>query len=124
MAVVGACAKADRARPVGAALSEYRVVVARTLPAGLTQLTARNSGAKTHELVVVRTDVAPDALPTTAGGDVDEKAAALTKVGEVEDVASGRAKSLRVTLRPGRYVMFCNEPGHYRAGMTAGVDVQ
>jgi plastocyanin len=54
-------------------------------------------------------------LPTLPDGSVNEEA--LKSPGEIPDVAAGATKSTNLDLQPGRYVMFCNLPGHYAAGM-------
>jgi uncharacterized cupredoxin-like copper-binding protein len=45
-------------------------------------------------------------------------------VDEVEDLAPGKSATLSVNLTPGRYVLVCNIPGHYKHGMHASVTVQ
>ena len=37
----------------------------------------------------------------------------------VEDMKPGAEATLRLSLKPGRYVVFCNQPGHYKLGMEA-----
>ncbi|UXU90073.1 sulfocyanin-like copper-binding protein [Burkholderia sp. S-53] len=67
-----------------------------------------------HELVVLKTDLDDSALPVSKGQVVEHK---LTKVGEVEDIAPGKSKHASFKLSPGHYVLICNKPGHYEAGM-------
>jgi uncharacterized cupredoxin-like copper-binding protein len=43
--------------------------------------------------------------------------------GAGEGIASGAAGWTTVTLRPGRYELLGNVPGHYAAGMYAELDV-
>jgi uncharacterized cupredoxin-like copper-binding protein len=43
--------------------------------------------------------------------------------GEVSELNPGQSGSLTVTLAPGKYVLVCNVPGHYGAGMWAEFDV-
>jgi uncharacterized cupredoxin-like copper-binding protein len=38
-------------------------------------------------------------------------------LGEVEDIAPGKEKVLEVNLKAGNYLLVCNIPGHYAAGM-------
>lgn len=77
-----------------------------------------NSGAQTHEFVIIKTDTAQDALPTDdSGNEVDEDAAGLTVVDEVEDLAPGASEDLTATLDAGSYVLICNVAGHYQLGM-------
>jgi uncharacterized cupredoxin-like copper-binding protein len=76
-----------------------------------------NDAEQTHEFVIFKTDLAPDALPTNADGDVDEEGEGVTHIDELEDITGGSTKSLTVTLDAGNYVFVCNLPGHYRQGM-------
>jgi uncharacterized cupredoxin-like copper-binding protein len=34
----------------------------------------------------------------------------------IEDMAPGQTGHMTVNLKPGRYMLFCNLPGHYAAG--------
>lgn len=87
--------------------------------AGLTVIEAPNEGAVEHELVLFKTNMDPAKLPTEADGSVDEEK--LDEVaeegGEIADVEAGETKSEEFKLTPGKYVMFCNLPGHYAQGM-------
>ncbi|QBR02781.1 plastocyanin/azurin family copper-binding protein [Paraburkholderia pallida] len=73
-----------------------------------------------HELVVLKTDLADDALPLSKGQVPEQK---LRKVGEVEDIAPGKSKHMSFRLTPGHYVLICNKPGHYAAGMHTALAV-
>ncbi|RKT99260.1 hypothetical protein C7H84_32600 [Burkholderia sp. Nafp2/4-1b] len=73
-----------------------------------------------HELVVIKTDLSDDALPVGKGLVMEHK---LRKVGEVEDIAPGQSKRASFKLSPGHYVLICNKPGHYEAGMHAALVV-
>jgi uncharacterized cupredoxin-like copper-binding protein len=90
-----------------------------TAKAGKTTIEAPNEGAVEHELVVFKTDMNPAKLPTEANGEVEEEK--MDKVaesaGEIPDVEAGETKSEEFDLTPGKYVIFCNLPGHYAAGM-------
>jgi uncharacterized cupredoxin-like copper-binding protein len=46
---------------------------------------------------------------------VDEEASG--DLGEVSELDPGQSGALTLTLRPGTYILFCNVPGHYMAGM-------
>jgi uncharacterized cupredoxin-like copper-binding protein len=71
-----------------------------------------------HEFLVVRTDLDPNALPMEEDGTkVDE--AKLKEVQELGDLDPGRSGEMRIMMKSGRYLMFCNRPGHFRAGMFA-----
>jgi uncharacterized cupredoxin-like copper-binding protein len=89
-------------------------------PAGSVTFDISNDGPSTHELVVLKTDLAEDALPVD-GSTVTEEG--LDLVDEVEDIAPGLGTSLTVDLEPGSYVVICNIEGHYGAGMHAALTV-
>jgi uncharacterized cupredoxin-like copper-binding protein len=67
-----------------------------------------------HELVMLKTDLAADKLPV-ADGQVPESQ--FKKMGEVEGIDPGKNRRLILKLVPGRYVLVCNQPGHYSMGM-------
>ena len=94
--------------------------------AGKTVITAPNVGAVEHEMVLFRTNMNPAKLPTEADGSVDEEK--LDEVaeegGEIADVEAGGSKSETFDLKPGKYVMFCNLPGHYALGMYGTLTVE
>jgi uncharacterized cupredoxin-like copper-binding protein len=71
-----------------------------------------------HEFLVVPTDLDPNDFPIEQDEPkVDEaKLRGLTELGDLDPGHSGK---MSMMLKPGRYVMFCNEPGHFRAGMFA-----
>lgn len=87
--------------------------------AGKVTITAPNDGNVVHELVVLRTDADPAALPMD-GADVDES----TSVGEIADVEPGDTKKTTLDLEPGAYVMVCALPGHYESGMYGSLTVE
>jgi uncharacterized cupredoxin-like copper-binding protein len=82
---------------------------------GHVTITVRNNGEKAHELLLVR---GRGRLPMKAGR-VDE--AALERrdrvVGEISGVQPGKSGTRTFVLERGSYMMFCNLPSHYRAGM-------
>lgn len=114
-------ASGGAATSVATALSEFKIGLAATsAPAGPVTFKLTNGGAVVHEFVVFKTDLAADKLPMEASGAaVDEAAAGLTVVDEVEDIAVGATPSLTVNLPAGRYLLLCNVDTHYKAGMVA-----
>jgi uncharacterized cupredoxin-like copper-binding protein len=92
---------------------------AATAKAGSTTIEAPNEGTVEHELVLFKTNLNPAKLPTEANGGVDEEKLdkSAQEMGEIADVEAGDTKSEQFQLTPGRYVMFCNLPGHYAQGM-------
>jgi uncharacterized cupredoxin-like copper-binding protein len=97
-----------------------------SVDAGPTTFTVTNDGLIGHELVVLRTDLAPNKLPLTDDGKVaDERGPGVTRVGTTDLIDVGCAASLTLHLQTGTYVLICNlpgppdSPGHYEGGMVA-----
>jgi uncharacterized cupredoxin-like copper-binding protein len=68
-----------------------------------------------HELLLVKAD-SIDKLPMdSSGARVDEDQ--LKGLKELGDVHPGKMRDTTVTLKAGKYVLFCNEAGHFKAGM-------
>jgi len=89
-----------------------------TVKGGLVDVTVANAGPSAHEFLIFRADQAPDALPTGSDGRVDESSDQITKVFDSGDnIAANSSKVFHAALTPGKYVMVCNLPGHYKAGM-------
>jgi uncharacterized cupredoxin-like copper-binding protein len=69
-----------------------------------------------HELLLVKTDSEPNAMPMDADGvRVDEDK--LKGMKELGDVHPGKSRSNTLNLKAGKYLLFCNEAGHFKAGM-------
>jgi len=101
---------------------DYRIRTrGRPVAAGAVTLVVRNAGADMHELIVVRDR---GRLPMRSDGlTVNEDAVESRKVGGLEPAEPG-VRTLRLRLRPGRYIMFCNMAGHELAGMHAELVVR
>ena len=110
---------AGTAKSADVKLSEWKVAPsATTLAAGKVKITAANDGTMTHELVVLRTDKPAGSLGS--GKRVSEAGS----VGEISDLKAGASGSKTFDLTPGHYVLICNLPGHYAAGMRADLTVR
>lgn len=98
--------------------------------AGAVSLRVVNTGAMAHEVVVLPlpSGQSTGARPTGADGRVDEaggvgEASRSCGTGEGDGIAPGAMGWSTLTLRPGRYELVCNFPGHYLAGMYTELDV-
>jgi uncharacterized cupredoxin-like copper-binding protein len=90
---------------------------AATAPGGLLDFTVANSGPSPHEFLIFQADQDPAHLPLK-DGRVDEESDQITKVFDSGDnIAPGTSKTFHAALRPGTYVLVCNLPAHYLAGM-------
>jgi len=79
-----------------------------SVSAGSVTFNAANIGTEDHELVIIKTDLAPEALPTKADGSVDEEGAGIQAIDEIEEFPEGEQQSLSLNLEPGAYVLICN----------------
>lgn len=128
--VLAACGNDDGATPPAKAeqgnsalkvgMSEMKFTPsALEVAAGPVKVTAVNDGKVEHELVIIKTNRAPDAMPIK-DDEVDETGA----IGEIPDVPAGVTKSETFDMKPGRYVILCALPGHYEGGMYGTMTVQ
>ena len=90
---------------------------AQLAPGRVTFEALNESKALTHEVIVVR-DRGTGELPFDTQHDrVNEHA--VKRLGEIADIAPGKTGKLTLNLGPGTYLLLCNEPGHYKDGMSA-----
>jgi len=84
---------------------------------GMVTFNAKNtSEGMDHELLLVKTDLAPADFPMDAAGRrVDE--GKFTGIQELGDLHPGMKRSTTIKLTAGKYILFCNEPGHFKEGM-------
>jgi uncharacterized cupredoxin-like copper-binding protein len=104
--------KADLAKAtVGINAAPYVV------PAGEVTLEVTNSSKDmVHEMIIAPVTGPGEKLPYDEDlQKVDEDAAG--HLGEVAELDPGSSGALRLTLKPGTYILYCNIPGHYALGM-------
>ncbi len=128
-----ACGDSGKGGEVDIVLKEWAVEPAvDTLPEGPITINTKNEGPdEDHELVIIRTDFAPDQLPTKSDGSVDEGGSGLDVKGTIREVEPGDDNSGSYTLDPGKYVFICNrvndidgkKTAHYAQGMYAAFTV-
>jgi uncharacterized cupredoxin-like copper-binding protein len=115
-----------RGTSVNVRLEDFKVRHdAAVVPAGTVSFRIRNQGPTTHEVIVVGTDHAPDKLPLQRDGlTVNEEAAGMDFLDEVEGLDIDDRQTLVLRLAPGHYVLYCNLEGHYLGGMYAALTVR
>ena len=79
-----------------------------TVAAGQITFNVQNTGKLVHEMIVARAPV------TLAPGAT--RASERNSVGEVSELQPGTSGKTKISLKPGKYVLFCNVPGHFAAG--------
>lgn len=126
-------AMADTTKPMGMAMPGAGdmskatmgiTVDSNDIHAGEVTLVAINdSKFLIHEMLIapVRSTYSP--LPyDNVNKRVDEDAA--HSLGEVSELDPGQTGALRITLKPGTYILLCNVPGHYAMGMWTTIVVK
>jgi uncharacterized cupredoxin-like copper-binding protein len=83
--------------------------------AGKVTFHVRNTGKLVHEMIVGRV---PIKGPLASG-----KMSEATSAGEVAELKPGTANSVKLSLKPGKYILFCNVPGHFAAGQHVALTV-
>jgi len=124
--LVGACANPAAEAPAGsqvvAEMADNKITVnLPSVKAGSIKIGVRNLGTMEHSFEVIKTDLAPDKLPTDGAS---AKAKEDGKVGEIKSIPAGKSASVTIDLTPGKYVFICNIAGHYQLGMRTGFTVE
>ncbi|HLL55104.1 MAG TPA: hypothetical protein VK447_16225 [Myxococcaceae bacterium] len=96
---------------------------------GEVTFTVTNAGRETHDAAVFMTELPADGLPVVTAADnttrIDVGSSELTRLTpQVEAVLPGGTKSATLKLGPGKYVVVCDAPDHYRSGMHAALSVK
>lgn len=115
-----ASAATPDATTLAVSLREFHIDASSTMVTpGVKTLEIDNAGTVQHELLVFRSDLAPNAYPIDpTTGDINEDAAGLTKVSDGDNLDPSANQSRAVDLsQPGTYTFVCNLPGHFRSGM-------
>jgi hypothetical protein len=107
-------------------LTEWSIVVSpENVKAGRVRLSAVNQGSRSHDFVVLRSDLSPDLLPVQDGRVVLEK---LNVTAKSDPFAAREKLEVSLDISPGKYLLICNltetPPGglllsHYQEGMAA-----
>lgn len=124
-------APVDGGRPGRYGPGTMRLIVRpAAVPAGTVSIRVFNAGSVRHEVVVVPLPSGRAVGERPVGGD--GRIAETGAVGEAsrtcgpgtgDGIAPGAAGWTTLTLRPGRYELVCNLPGHYASGMYTELDV-
>ncbi len=95
-----------------------------SVPAGKVTLDVVNVSADViHEMLVAPVASLDAILPYNAKENrVEEEASGY--LGEVSELDPGKGGALTLDLKPGLYLLFCNIPGHFAAGMWTTLEVK
>ena len=93
------------------------MVSPRTVKAGEIVFHIRNiSKDLQHEVLVIKPPAKLSAMPysTKQRRLIESK---IDKLADSGGQKPGQSYTMKVDLKPGKYLLICNQPGHYRAGM-------
>lgn len=98
-------------------IAHMRIVLDQgTIKPGRVTLHAENQSKNlVHEVIIARGDGAKKLPMDAKQSRVIESR--IGSLGEIADLAPGKLGKLTLNLKPGTYVLFCNQPGHYQDGM-------
>jgi len=102
-------------------LADFEITGPATVAAGSVRIDATNEGTQAHELVIIRSDAAPDELPVVDAVVPEDE---VDFVGEIEEFPGGEERSSTFTLEAGNYLLICNIAGHYQLGMVSALTVE
>jgi uncharacterized cupredoxin-like copper-binding protein len=113
---------------VDVSLAEWSIAVSPVnVKAGRAMLSAVNNGSRSHELVVLRSDLSPDLLPVQDGRVVLEQ---LNVTAKSDPFAAREKLEVSLDFSPGKHLLICSltetPPGglflsHYQEGMAASL---
>ena len=89
----------------------------KSVPAGKVTFDVTNkSNDVEHEFLVAQLSEAPADVPYDESKGVVREGA-LKGVKELGDLQPGSSGTMTLNLKTGKYLLFCNMPGHYKDGM-------
>jgi uncharacterized cupredoxin-like copper-binding protein len=96
----------------------------KTVPAGKVTFEVKDASTDNiHEMLIGKVKDANAVLPYSADeNSINEDT--FKSLGEVSELDPGKSGTLTLDLTPGTYVLFCNLPGHFEAGMWTTLTVQ
>lgn len=129
---LAACSDTDGGGELRVTLDEWSITLDKTsLPEGPIQFTIKNEGEKEHDFIILRTEIAPDDLPTNDDGSADLDAPDVDEVRTVEDLEDGDETGRTYDLDAGSYVFIDNrveeengeEIAYYEQGMSVAFTI-
>jgi hypothetical protein len=131
-AFAAGCGSTGGGGKVNVTLAEWSITTGpNTVPKGPIEFTIKNNGQKQHDLVILRTNIPPDQLPTKSDGSVNTDAADITLEHTVDAIDSGDTTGRTYDMQPGTYALISNlvddnngaKTAQYGQGMRTGFTV-
>ena len=96
-----------------------------TVKAGEITFEVLNSSKETiHEMIITRLRDLTMLFPYNSSKSERDEDKMPDILGEVSELDPGKTAALRLDLKPGKYLLFCNVPGHFTSGMWTVFTVQ
>lgn len=75
-----------------------------------------------HEVIIIKIDPSKSIPYDERRGQVIE--ARVKRLGEIADLQPGATGSISLDMGAGSYLLICNQPGHFKAGMATRLTVK
>jgi uncharacterized cupredoxin-like copper-binding protein len=89
-----------------------------SVKAGTVTFKIKNKGALDHTFVIVKTSLPASKLP------LKNDRVTLKPLKDVGPFKPGKGGTLTLTLKPGKFVLYCNIKAHYKAGQRIAFTVK
>jgi uncharacterized cupredoxin-like copper-binding protein len=108
----------------GSGMTDMRITIDKeAIKAGRVTFQAENlSRTLIHEVIVVRMPAKTAVLPYSEK-ETRVIESRIRHLGEISDLKPGASGKLTLNLKSGNYLLICNEPGHFKAGMKVPFEV-
>lgn len=95
---------------VDVTLAEWSITTSvKSAKAGAVTFNIENTGpAQNHEFIILKTDIAPDSLPTLKDNSLNEDASGITSPGESKVLPVGQKQTVTIAMTEGNYVFVDN----------------
>jgi uncharacterized cupredoxin-like copper-binding protein len=97
---------------------EFKVLPStKSVKAGKVTFKIKNRGLLDHTFAIVKTSLPAGKLP------VKNNRVTLKPIKDVGPFKPGKGGALTLSLKPGKYVLYCNIKAHYKAGQRVALTV-
>lgn len=117
-------AAVSRAAPISITMAAHTLTLStHTAPHGVISFVLANPTTVAHEIDIVKTLLAPGALPTKTNGQFNEHTTQARVVKEAVKIKPGATRTFTARLAAGHYVVVDNLPGHYHDGEASDLTI-
>jgi hypothetical protein len=103
------CGSSTDVGKVNVTLAEWSIVTDPTsIPKGTVEFTIKNDGDQKHDLLILRTNIPADQLPTKADGSVNLDATDIKLEHQIDEIDGGDKTGRTFDMDAGTYVLISN----------------